>query len=429
MRVLLNWQTGRPSSHTTTAGTRNADLASTDSSAPWFPFDADTGHQPSSRHPPGGRSMNQRFRKPFLILMVIAITVAFVAMLRSFLLTVLLAAIFSGLAYPLYPRLLRTFGGRRAAASITTLLLMLVIVFGPVIGVVGLVVNQAIGVTQNIRPVVERFVNEPTYLEQLLQGLPGYDLIEPHKGQIVEGAGNLVNATGGFLVSSLSDTTVGTVTFVFHFFILLYTMFFLLIDGPAMRDAILDHLPLSHDEKEQMKDRFMSITRAAIRGTLVIGVIQGTLAGLAFWVVGIPNAAFWAAVMIVLSILPLIGSAIVWVPACMVLIATGDVMRGVLLAVFCALVVGSVDNVLRPRLVGHDTKMHDLLILFSTLGGIITFGPLGFIVGPILAGMFLTCWSIFSIAYQVDDDAVIITSGPTPQKPTGATTPNDPAAR
>jgi predicted PurR-regulated permease PerM len=172
------------------------------------------------------------------------------------------------------------------------------------------------------------------------------------------------------------------------------------MDGPAMRDAALGHLPFSEDEKRQMKERFMSVTRAAVRGTLVIGIVQGTLAGLAFWVAGIPNTIFWTAVMVVLSILPVIGSAIVWNPACIILIATGQVWTGILLGIFCAVVVGSVDNILRPRLVGRDTRMHDLMILFSTLGGLIAFGPVGFIVGPVLAGLFITSWEIFAMAYE-----------------------------
>jgi predicted PurR-regulated permease PerM len=320
-------------------------------------------------------------------------------MLQSFLMTVLTAAILTGFVYPLYTRLVRLCGGRSALASGVTLVLMLVIVVGPMLTILGLVVRQAIGVTSGIRPVVQQLIEEPTSVEQLLGRVPGYEVVEPYKEQIITSAGDMVNALGGFLANSLSNATRGTVTFLFHFFILLYTMFFLLIDGPGLREAVLDYLPLSDDEKEQMKERFMSITRATVRGTLVIGVVQGVLAGLAFWVAGIPQAVFWTAVMIALSIIPVIGSAIVWVPACLILLATGKVLTRVLLAVFCALVVGSVDNVLRPRLVGRDTRMHDLVILFSTLGGIITFGPIGFFVGPILAGLFTTWWDIFGSAY------------------------------
>jgi predicted PurR-regulated permease PerM len=117
-------------------------------------------------------------------------------------------------------------------------------------------------------------------------------------------------------------------------------------------------------------------------------------------VVGIPDVVFWTVVMIVLSILPLIGGALVWVPAAIILAATGHVIQAVLLVLFCSVIVGSVDNVLRPRLVGRDTKMHDLMILFSTLGGLIVFGPVGFILGPVLAGLFVTSWEIFGLAYR-----------------------------
>lgn len=344
--------------------------------------------------------MNQRFRKPFLISLVLAITVAFLFVIRSFLLTILVAAIASGVLYPLYGRLVRLFRGNTSVASGVTILATLVLVIGPLLTVVGLLVNQAAGISVTIRPVVERLVKEPTYAQEVLQRIPGYERIEPYREQIITSAGNLVNAAGTFLVNSLSNTTRGTVTFVFHFIILLYTMFFLLRDGPAMRDAVLARMPLSDAESQLMKDRFLSITRATLKGTLVVGFVQGVLAGIAFVVAGIPNALFWTVVMIVLSVLPLVGSAIVWVPACLILMATGNMMAGVLLAVFCALVVGSVDNVLRPRLVGQDTKMHELTILFSTLGGIATFGLMGFVIGPVLAGLFQTSWNIFAIAYQ-----------------------------
>ncbi|MCR4376031.1 MAG: AI-2E family transporter, partial [Acidobacteria bacterium] len=317
-----------------------------------------------------------------------------------FLLTILVTAVMSGLIYPLYARILRRVGGRAPLAAGLTVMLTLLTVVGPLAGIVTLVVSQALLITDNIRPVIERFMNERTYLDQQLRLLPGYQYLEPYRGQILITVGDVVNSIGSFLVSSLSNTTRGTVSFLFHFFIALYTMFFFFIDGPGMLAAVLDHLPLHHDEKELLKERFVSITRATVKGTIVIGVIQGTMSGAAFWMAGIPNAAFWTVVMVVMSILPLIGGALIWVPASLILFATGSVTSAILLAIFCALVVGSVDNVLRPRLVGHDTKLHDVVILFSTLGGLLVFGPLGFIIGPILAGLFVTAWQIFGIAYR-----------------------------
>ena len=155
------------------------------------------------------------------------------------------------------------------------------------------------------------------------------------------------------------------------------------------------YLPLRETEKELVLDKFVSVTRATLRGTLVIGIIQGTLGGLSFWAAGIDGALFWGTMMVVLSVLPVVGGALVWVPAVIVLAIQGQWQSALGLTLFNALIVGSVDNVLRPRLVGRDTEMHDLMILFSTLGGIAAFGPMGFIIGPILAAVFVTSWEIF----------------------------------
>jgi predicted PurR-regulated permease PerM len=147
-------------------------------------------------------------------------------------------------------------------------------------------------------------------------------------------------------------------------------------------------------------EKFVSVSRATLKGTVIIGVIQGTLAGMALAVAGIQGAAFWGTIMTVLSIIPGVGTALVWLPAAIFLMATGSVASGVVLIVFCGAVVGSVDNFLRPRLVGKDTQMHDLLILFSTLGGLLLFGVVGFILGPILAALFVTVWDIYGAAFR-----------------------------
>jgi predicted PurR-regulated permease PerM len=343
---------------------------------------------------------DDRFRKGFLILLVVAITAAFLAMIEGFLMTILVAAIFTGLLHPIYTSLLARFGGRRPLASAATMLLGLVLIGGPLLVVVGLVTSEALRVSDNVAPRVKELINEPTALAHLMERIPFYGRIEPYRAQILQKAGELVGSLGAFLVSSLSDTTKGTVNFIFQFFMLLYTMFFLLMDGPQMLRTLLRHLPLEDHEQERMLEKFVSVTRATLRGTLVIGIIQGGLGGLAFWAVGIDGAMFWGTIMVVLSVLPVVGGALVWVPAAIVLALTGHLVQAIGLTLFCSVVVGSIDNLLRPWLVGRDTQMHDLMILFSTLGGIAFFGPIGFIVGPILAALFVTSWDIFADAFR-----------------------------
>jgi predicted PurR-regulated permease PerM len=344
---------------------------------------------------------NTTYRKAFLIVLVVGVSVAMILVLQSFLMTIIGAAIMAGLFRPLYVRVVRGSGGRPNLAAALTVFFALVVVIVPLVAIGGLVASQAGEITTNVRPIVERSINSPSFLDQRLRKLPGYEAyLKPYRSAILTKAGDVVNSLGGFLLASLKGGTISTVSFIFNFFIALYTMFFFLIDGPTMLKGALEFLPLHADEKELLIQRFMSVTRATIKGTLVIGLIQGTLSGLAFWALGIPNAAFWGVLMCVLSILPLIGGALIWVPACIILFATGAVTKALVLAAFCGLVVGSVDNVLRPRLVGRDTKMHDLAILFSTLGGLVVIGPMGFIIGPVLAGLFLTSWQIFGIAYR-----------------------------
>jgi predicted PurR-regulated permease PerM len=169
-----------------------------------------------------------------------------------------------------------------------------------------------------------------------------------------------------------------------------------------MVKQLLAHLPLAESDKDRLLERFVSVTRATLKGTVLIGAAQGILGGLAFWAVGIEGALFWGTVMTVLSVIPGVGGALVWVPAAIVLAATGSWLKAIGLAAFCALVVGSVDNLLRPILVGRDTQMHELMIFFSTLGGLLTFGAMGFILGPILAVLFMTIWELFGMAFRTE---------------------------
>jgi predicted PurR-regulated permease PerM len=341
-----------------------------------------------------------RFRQAFLLLLVGVISVAFVAMIRTFLLTILLAAIFTALSYPIYRWLVQRFHGRSALAAIATLMVLLTLVLGPLLAVLGAGANEALRVSEIVRPHLERLVERPGEFNRRLRVVPGYHYLEPYRAQIFIKAGELLGSTSAFAFATLSATTRATAVFIFHFVILLYTMFFFLTGGPALLSGVLAYLPLTGADKQRMLDKFVSVTRATLKGTILIGAAQGLLGGLAFWAVGIDGAIFWGIVMTVLSIIPGIGSSLIWVPAAIILITTGEIWRGVALAAFCGLVIGSVDNLLQPLLVGRDTQMHELLIFFSTLGGLLLFGVMGFILGPILAALFVTVWEMFGTAFR-----------------------------
>jgi predicted PurR-regulated permease PerM len=342
---------------------------------------------------------NDRFRRGFVLLLVIGVTAAFLWMVWPFVMTVMLAAILAGLFHRLYRGLFVRFGGRGWLAAMLTVIFVLCVIVVPLALVLGLVASEALRLSTAVAPRVEDFVTHPNQLPTLLEKLPFYEHIAPYRAQILARGGELVGNLGRFAVSSISATTASTASAILQFFILLYTLFFLLIDGPQLLRKVTSYLPLREAEKELVLDKFVSVTRATLRGTLVIGIVQGTLGGLSFWAAGIDGALFWGTMMVVLSVLPVVGGALVWVPAVIILAATGNWQSALGLTLFNALIVGSVDNVLRPRLVGRDTEMHDLMILFSTLGGIAAFGPMGFIIGPILAAVFVTSWEIFGTAF------------------------------
>ena len=338
--------------------------------------------------------------KTVLLLLALFISAVFLSMIRSFLMVIFLAGISSALARPLYKRFEHWFGGRRALASLTTLVLIVLVIILPLGILMGVVTAEAIKVGQTVTPWVKEQIAKPNVFREFFSVLPFYDQLAPYSETIWRKAGEMIGAVSRFLINSLSTATLGAVNFMFMVFAMLYTMFFFLIDGDKLLQKILFYLPLRDRDERRLLDKFTSVTRATLKGTAVIGLLQGGLVGFAFWVVGIPSAVFWGTIMVVLSIIPGIGTALVWGPAVIVLAAGGHFLRAAGLALFCALVVGSIDNLLRPVLVGKDTQMHELMIFFGTLGGIIMFGVMGLFIGPIVAALFITVWEIYGVAFK-----------------------------
>ena len=370
-----------------------------------------------------------KFRTAFVLLLVLVVSALFLAVTWPFLKPLLLGAMLAGLSRPLYLWVKRLLGGRASLAAVLTLLMLFVLVVGPISAFVGVVVNQAVNVSNQAIPWVQQhFAAGSTFNahDWLVQRFPALAPYVPSQAQILDNAGKIAQSAGGVLVAGASRMTAGTAAFLLNLFVMLYAMFFFLRDGRQILEKIFYYTPLSHEDEERVLERLTSVTRATIKGTLVIGLIQGGLAGLGFWVAGIDGAAFWGTIMAILSIVPGIGSALIWVPGVIYLFVTGQTLAAMLLLAWCAAVVGSIDNILRPMLVGKDAKMPDLLILVGTLGGLFLFGPMGFIVGPVVCGLFLTVWDIYGTTFRdilppvksLHSDAV---------KNPDATGPDDPA--
>ncbi len=338
--------------------------------------------------------------KSVLLALVLMISAVFLDMIQQFLMPMFMAGLFSAMLSPIHRRLTVKIGGRENIASILVIIAIIFLVLAPLGVLIGVVVGQAISVSQSVTPWVQAFINEPTAITAYMEKIPYYHEILPYRAVIIEKAGLVVGNITSFLIDSLSSVTKLTVTAVFSSVVMLYVMFYFLTMGEVLLRKILYFLPL-HDRDEQLLlRRFTSVTAATLKGTLIIGAVQGFVCGLAFAFAGIQGPVFWGTVMAVLSIIPAFGTAIVWVPALGILALQGNFLGVGILAVLCGALAGNLDNILRPRLVGKDTEMHDLFVLFGTLGGISMFGILGIILGPIIAALFITIWEIYGKAFE-----------------------------
>lgn len=344
--------------------------------------------------------MNQdRVNKLVLLILVLSVSVLFLWMIREYLMALFMAALFSALLFPAHQKLTQRLGGRTKTASLILLVAVFVLVLIPFGLLTGIVVGQAMSISQSVTPWIQEFVNRPSTMHQYLEKLPFYEHLVPYRALIIEKLGEAVGSLSHFLINSLSSVTKMTLNALMGLVIMCYSMFFLLVSGPTLLRKILFFLPLYDEDERLLLHRFTSVTAATLKGTLIIGMIQGTICGIGFALAKIEGAVFWGTVMAVLSFIPALGTALVWVPAAIVLLVLGQYWNMTILLVICGGLGGNIDNLLRPRLVGKDTEMHDLFVLFSTLGGISLFGILGIIVGPIIAALFITLWEMYGRAF------------------------------
>ena len=334
-------------------------------------------------------------RAVFLMVLAVVLTILFFWLIQDFVLTLIVAAILAALLYPIYNRLLGVFGNRKGMASIVTVLSSLLLLIIPIILFTGILVSEAIDVSESAIEWVDTQLQDSENLQRQIEEDETLKKLLPYQDEILGKASQLAGTVGSFVADSIVNIAEGTAKTIFMLFILLYAMYFFLINGQSILDGVLNFTPLSDEDKESFLGTYTSVGRATIKGTLIIGIVQGGLAGLAFWVAGIDGVIFWSVIMAVLSILPGIGSALVWVPAVIFLAINGQMPAAIGVALWCAIVVGTIDNILRPLLVGKDTKMPDLLIMLTTLGGLALFGAVGLLIGPIIGALFMTGWKLW----------------------------------
>jgi predicted PurR-regulated permease PerM len=336
-------------------------------------------------------------RNALFLLLVGLTTIAFFVLIRDFLMPVFWATVFATVFHPLQRRYVAALRGRRAFASVLTMLTILVLVVVP-LTLLGIVMSREIVMLQDKVQSGEIDVRAPVrFARSFAPRVTGY--LERFGVDLDDLQGRLSNAAvavSQFLASQALAIGQNIVRVVALFFLMLYILFFFLRDGPQLVGGLVRALPLGDGRERRLIAKFAEVSRATLKGTLAVGVVQGALGGLLFWAVGIPAPVFWGAVMTVFALVPAVGVGLVWGPAAIILLSVGEVVKGIVVILVGTFVIGLIDNLLRPMLVGRDTQMPDYLVLLATLGGLSVFGISGFVIGPVIAAFFLAVWEMFA---------------------------------
>ena len=340
------------------------------------------------------------FNHYFLLIALLAVVILFFLMIKGFMVPIIVAAVFATLFQPLQRRLTGLLGGKKGISAFLTCIILLLVILIPIYVIFNIIINQAISLYDSIGPALEELFSSGSLDTTQLTQHPivvklKLDQVD-WQATIKEGITTISTYAG----KAINATSRGTFTFLTNLVMIFFTMFYFFRDGERIVAQIMGFFPLEDEYKLQLVSRFSSTSRATIKGSVILGIIQGTLGGLTLWIFGFKAAVLWGMVMVILSLLPMVGAYLVLIPAAIYDIAMGNTGSGVAIILISVLVISNVDNFLRPRLVGRDVGMHDLMVFFSTLGGIGFFGALGFIIGPVVASLLVTLLDIYSTEFK-----------------------------
>lgn len=341
----------------------------------------------------------QKIERGGFILFLLLITVGMIAVVSSFLIALLWAALAAILFRSLFQWLLTKTGGRRSLAAGLTMLIITFAVVVPTLVIGSMVVDQASGVYLKMRSGQIDFAQ---YFQQVRDALPQRlrQAMDNSGISSFEGLQQRISRTLSSSVSQIATQalSIGRNAFAFAltFGVGLYVAFFLIRDGDRLGPSFVRALPLDRNVAARLVDTFVTVVRATIKGSVIVGLVQGALGAITFWIVGVPAALLWGVLMAIAALLPAIGPAIIWGPVAIYLLATSAVWQGAVVVASGVLVIGLADNILRPILVGRDTGLPDWIVLLTTLGGIELLGLSGIVVGPVAAALFLAGWRILS---------------------------------
>ena len=343
-------------------------------------------------------SLNAKSILFFLLLAVVTALLGYI--LSPFFLAIFWAALLAGIFMPLFRRFNKKFESPNLSAALTFLIIIFIFVI-PAILVISLLVKESFEIYNSLNSGGSQWPEKIKNIINSINDNPFLMRLHLDENFLAEKSTDIFKGVANFIFQNLSALTQNTIIFLVQFAVMLYTLFYFIRDGQSYVKAVSDHLPFdNNDLKNFFINRFITTAQATLKFTIVIGGVQGFLGGLIFYITGVEKALIWGVIMFAFSIVPAVGSAIIWAPAGIIMLITGHVWQGITIILFGAIVISLADNLLRPVLLGKDIEMQPLMIFLSTLGGLAVFGFSGFVLGPLIASFFLASWDLFLAIQQ-----------------------------
>jgi predicted PurR-regulated permease PerM len=338
-----------------------------------------------------------KMRSVFFFGLIAILSIGVLYLFAPFAYPIFWAAVVAIMFYPVHQRLVKFFKKESPAALVSVLLIFLII-FIPITTLSTVLVKQAHDLYVTVSN--SNLIQNP---EQVQNWLSTNELTAPLVNKIQTDwtgyAANAIQWISNFLLTSIKSITQNSLNFLLMTFIMFYSLYYFFKDGPRMLHKIMRLSPLGDEYEQLLYERFTSTTRATLKSTLIVGGIQGLMSGILFWVTGIEGAFIWGVIMTIIAIIPAIGTPIILIPAGIVMLLLGNFWQGLVLLIGGG-VISTLDNLIRPPLVGKDIQMHPLIVFFATLGGIVMFGISGFVIGPIIAALYISVMSIYEHYYK-----------------------------
>jgi len=346
-----------------------------------------------------------KIRQIFFFSLLIIVSIIFLYLIRPFAYPLFRAAVIAGISYPIYEKINNRLKFPNVSSALTLIIIAFVILI-PLSAMGTLLVGQSIDLYNSVNDNRGNINNTIQNVTNWAQNNQFTTKLHIDEKIWIEKMSEVTRTVVNFVFEGLKDWTQNSIAFLAQTVIMFYALFFFLRDGKKMLKFIMHLCPLGDDREILLYEKFTSTASATLKGTVVVGLIQGVIGSILFWACGIQGAAVWGLIMAIASLLPPFGTGIVWFPAGVIMLITGNLTAGVAILATGVLVIGTIDNFLKPVLVGKDTQMHPVLVLISTLGGIILFGFTGFIIGPIITSVFLAFWQIYEHMFkkQLDND-------------------------